>query len=150
MTTEQKNKLIAISGQSEFAFITEGVESTATGYIVSEDALTRMAAALEAAEASTARITELEAQLQQSADQLATAQQQAQQLQGQLTTAQEENGTLTARVEELEADATITQTNKKDDKLPVKTGNGEAHLNPNSSMNRLADSLFGKPVQKPE
>lgn len=144
MTTAQKNKLISISGQTEFSFITEGVESTETGYIVSEDALTRMAAALEAAEASTARITELEGQLQQSADQLATAQQQAQQLQGQLTTAQEENGTLTARVEELEADATITQTTRGGDPSLSKV-KVAAHEDPNNPLNEMADKLMGAP-----
>jgi chromosome segregation ATPase len=144
MTTEQKNKIIAISGQPEFSFITEGVESTETGYIVSEDALTRMAAALEAAEASTARITELEAQIQQSADQLTTAQEQTQQLQGQLTTAQEQNTTLQSRVEELEADGGITQTTKGADPAVGKVKIA-AHEDPKNPLNEMADKLMGAP-----
>ncbi len=147
MTTEQKNKLIAISGQTEFSFITEGVESSATGYIVSEDALTRLATSLEESDVLATRNGELVQQAQQSADQLATAQAQVQQLQADLSTAQGQNTTLQARVDELEAAGGVTQTQKEADDLNDKNKLG-AHEDPNNPLNKIADGLLGKPAIK--
>lgn len=147
MTDAQRNALLKISQQNELPFITEGMESSAVGYIVSEDALTRIAAALEAAETSAGSATETAAQLTTAQENMTAAQTQIQQLQGQLTAAQEANGTLQARVDELEADGSLTQTTRLNDQSLSK-GKVPAHENPKSSINALADKLMGSPKVK--
>lgn len=147
MTNQQKEKLVAVSGQNEIPFISEGVESTTAGYILSEDGLSRIAAALETADAANAGLAEVQSQLdaattarQTAEDNLATAEQE-------LDTANTRIQELEARVEELENESGITQTTKSIDK-GGKTKLA-AHEDPNMSFNAMADKLLGSP-QKSE
>lgn len=146
MKDAQKNKILLVTGMSEIGFIAEGLESSQTGYIVSEDGLSRIAEALEqadtatqAAEASAARVTELEAQLQQANEARTNAE-------NALATAQTDLQTAQTRVAELEQEGGISQT-KKD----LDASNREklkAHENPANSINTLADKFFGNPEHR--
>lgn len=142
MKDTQKKKLLAVTGMSEIPFVAEGIESTITGHVLTEDAITRVAEALEAndqtaaaLQTATARITELETQLQDAG----TARQLAE---TNLATATEEIGTLQARVDELESEGGVTKTGKSADGSPTKA---PFHLSENNPMNKIADSLMGKP-----
>lgn len=148
MKDAQRNALLKISQQNELPFISEGMESSAVGYIVSEDALTRIAAALEAAETSATASAETATQLTTAQEQLTAAQTQIQDLQGQLTTAQEANGTLQARVDELEAEGGLTQTTRAEDPK-LKGEKVGAHEDPKNPLNAMADKLLGAPKPKP-
>jgi len=144
MKDAQKNKILLVTGMSEIGFIAEGLESSQTGYIVSEDGLSRIAEALEladtatqAAEASAARVTELETQLQQANEARTNAE-------TALSTAQTELQTAQTRVAELEQEGGISQTSKGADA----NNGGEKtpfHLSTKNPANALADSLLGAP-----
>ena len=149
MTDQQKQRLVAVTGQNEIPFISEGVESTTAGYIVGEDGLSRIAAALEAADAASAGLTEVQSQLEAAN----TARQTAE---DNLAAAQQETATANARIEELQARVTelenesgITQTTKGKDNKGGKT-KVAAHEDPTVSFNAMADRLMGVPATKDE
>lgn len=138
MKDSQKQRLIAVSGQQQFNMISEGIESSETGYIVSEDALTQIAEALEAA-ADTSALDATNAAL-------VAAQEARQQAEDDLATANQTIATLTARVEELEEEPGISQTSKANDEgKGSKVAFHESDANP---FNQIADGLFGKPKKK--
>lgn len=141
MKTESKNILMAVSGLNEIPFIAEGLESTVTGFVISEDGLTRIAEALQAGDAATKEAATLQGAV--------TAAQAAKETaEAALVTA---NGfaegqaamieSLQARVNELEAEPAVSTTSKKTD--DVKTAKVEAYNDPQLPFNALADRLMG-------
>jgi len=144
MKTEQQQRILAVTQMEEIGFISEGIESSVSGHIISEDGLTNIAEALEAGEAAQARVTELE-------EQLNTASAGNTEIQSQLDTANETINANNTRIQQLEEEVAalqaqegITQTRKKSDdggsksKLP-------AHADPSAASNALADKLMGAP-----
>lgn len=146
MKDTQKKKLLAVTGMTEILAISEGIEAGANGFIISEDGLSKIAEALEAGDAATAKLQDQALQAQQAV----AAQQKAE---GELKTANEKIAadakniaTLTARVAELEEEAPVTATTK------TKDGGGKNkvpfHASAENPMNKIADSLLGKPKAK--
>ena len=144
MKDAQKKKLLAVTGMNEIPFIAEGIESSSTGHIVSEDGLTRVAEALEVADASTERITELEAQLETAQAAQQTAEQNLATANEQLTASQTRVTELEARVAELEEEPGVTHTVKGKDKGAP--GKRPFHASDANPMNMIADKFFGKPA----
>jgi septal ring factor EnvC (AmiA/AmiB activator) len=144
MKDTQKKKLLAVTGMNEIPFIAEGLESTATGHIVSEDGLTRIAEALEETETAAARVTELEGQLATAQASLQAAEQNLATANEQLTTSQNRVKELEARVAELEEEPGVVNTVKGKDK--VITGKKPFHASDANPMNMIADKFFGKPA----
>lgn len=146
MKTEQKSKLIAVTGMPEIPFVSAGVSADTDGYVISEDGLTRVAEALEAGDQATAQLADQALQAQQANDARQTAE-------ASLTTANETisaNNTriqqLEARVTELESEGNITNTSRGADtggKVKVKF-----HESAENPMNKIADSLLGAPAPK--
>lgn len=146
MKDTHKQILLSVTGMNEIPAISEGIESSANGFIISEDGLTRMAEALEGTDANAAAVTELQSQLeikngfaQELTDALSAANET---ISGNNARIQE----LEARVAELENENPITVTSRNKDKSS-KT-NVAFHNDPNVSFNAMADRLMGKPAEK--
>lgn len=140
MKTEQKIRLLAVTKMEAIDFISEGIESSVSGHVISEDGLTNIAEALEAGEAAQARITELE-------EQVTTAQTAQHTAEANLATANETinaNNTriqdLEARVTELEEEPGIQHSSREKD--GEHDGKVPFHQSKKSSFNQLADELF--------
>jgi hypothetical protein len=116
MTTKQTEQLKKVTGMTEIPFVSEGIASETSGFVVSEDGLTALVEASVANETAAARIAELEGSL-------ATAQTAQQTAEASLATANTALATSQARVTELEAkvteleaeDAKGSETGKKED-----------------------------------
>jgi hypothetical protein len=143
MKTNQKEKLKAVTGMEEIPFVSEGVAAEASGFLVSEDGLTRIAEALEAADASQGSMATTQQTLDLTQQQLATATESLNTRTQELATA---NGTivdLQARVAELEGEASVQNTSREEDEN--KRPKSKFHESPENPANKIADSLLGKP-----
>jgi hypothetical protein len=63
MTTKNTDQLKKVTGMTEIPFVSEGIASATSGYVVSEDGITALVEASFNAETSAARVAELEQQL---------------------------------------------------------------------------------------
>jgi polyhydroxyalkanoate synthesis regulator phasin len=146
MKTNQKEKLKAVTGMEEIPFVSEGIATEASGFLVSEDGLTRIAEQLEAADVSAASLTQTQQSLEQVQAQLTTATESLNARTQELATATSRIQELEARVTELENEATLTSTSRQED--GGGSGRKAFHESDANPANKLADSLLGKPKPK--
>jgi predicted nucleic acid-binding Zn-ribbon protein len=103
MKDTQKEKLKAITGLDAIPFVTAGIAADTAGYVVSEDALTRLVEAAETGEAAQATLATVQAELATANTTLTAAQAAATAAQTELATANTELATAQARIAVLEA-----------------------------------------------
>ena len=146
MKDTHKSALLKATGATDLPFISDGIEAGTSGYIISEDGLTRIAEALEIAAVQAAQL--LTAQ-----ESLSAANEALIELNGQLAAATATAATnnalvagLQARVSELEEEAPLTQTTREKDKTRMAAV--ASYKDPNNVFNQIADGLFGVPKEK--
>jgi septal ring factor EnvC (AmiA/AmiB activator) len=116
MTTKNTDQLKKVTGMNEIPFVSEGIASATSGYVVNEDGLTALVEASLAAETSAARITELESQLAAANTAKETAENNLATANASLKAANEEVNGLKAKVAELSSeDAKASATAKGKD-----------------------------------
>jgi hypothetical protein len=151
MTTKNVTQLKKVTGQTDIPFVSAGVtvHENVSGHVISEDGLTALVEASFAGEAAAARVTALEQERDAAVTARTTAENNLATANTTIATRDARITELEARVAELEDEAPISNTSRAEDK-GGKGAKVAFHLSDENPMNKLADSLIGKPVAKKE
>lgn len=146
MKDTQKQILIAVTGMREIPFVAAGLTLEESGFLLTEDAVTRLSEALETAQAESSQVVSLGDQitaLQQSLQEATTARETAEAALVIANQTIEANATRILQLETDEDGDGLTQTSRNTDnngknKVPF-------HASAENPINKMADGLMGAP-----
>lgn len=122
MTTKNTDQLKKVTGMTEIPFVSEGIASGTSGFVVSEDGLTALVEASLNVETASARVAELEQQLAAANTAKQTAESNLATANASLQTANNRVAELEAEVKELgKEDAAASETAKGKDEFTKET-----------------------------
>jgi transcriptional accessory protein Tex/SPT6 len=146
MKDTQKNKLKAVTGMNEIPFVMEGIAAETSGHVISENGMSLIAEALEAADAQAAGLTAVQASLETAQAATATAETALATATETIATRDARIAELEAQVEELEADGGVTNTSRALD--PAKKVKVKSYESAEDPINKMIDGILGAPKKK--
>lgn len=147
MKDTQKAYLKKVNGENDIPFVSEGIAAEASGYILSENALTSLVEAAMNNEGAATKVTALTEQLETANAAKTTAEESLKTANESISAKDEEIVKLKADLEAAESRADEMEEATRETDASGK-GKVPFHLSDDNPMNKIADSVFGKPVTK--